>query len=100
MSEDKIAALEELAHKQNEVLLMLVAHVQALALTNASLVASLGDTIDRAAIRQTALSELGEGPTRAQAAALIETFTQEHPSNTEGHEAAISSLAAAVSRLQ
>lgn len=94
MSDDKIAALEELAHKQNETLLMLVAHVQALSLVNASLIASLGDTIDRAAIRQAALDQLAEGPTREQATALIETYTQERPSD------AMSGLATAVSRLQ
>ena len=76
MVDDRITALEQLAHVQNETLRLLVDHIRAIALVSAAMAATL-DEATREVVRAAALASLGDQPEHRRAAALVEEFTRD-----------------------
>ena len=87
MTDDRIAALEQLGHVQNATLLLVVDHLRASALLNAALLGTLDDA-SRDLVRRAALAGLGDNPEHQRAATLIEEFTRDPAAVVAGITAA------------
>lgn len=81
---DRLDALERHALVVTDALTLTLSHVAALTAVNAALIASL-DPLDRSAIREAAITAIGEGPQRDQVCGLIEALTQEPAAAVADH---------------